>query len=123
MRLPGSAMSAILPPYDHPPYPRDLCPILCGDRPAALVTKAADARYFSSMQDTSTAAADAVRAAIRGIAPVERVRQALAFSETTRAIALSNLRARHPHLTTLELVELMLGEVLIRRDPKARNTP
>jgi hypothetical protein len=78
---------------------------------------------FSPMQDTSAEAADAVRAAIRGIAPAERVRQALAFSETTREIALSNLRARHPHLTTLELVELMLGEVLIPRDPKARNTP
>jgi hypothetical protein len=65
------------------------------------------------MHDTSEAAADVVRAAIRRTAPGERVRQMLAHSETMRALALARLRERHPDRSTLELVELLLGEQLL----------
>jgi hypothetical protein len=47
----------------------------------------------------------------------ERLRQALAWSETVRAVALARLRAMHPGRTDLELVELMTGA---RLTPDAR---
>jgi len=64
------------------------------------------------MRDTSTDADAAVRGAIRRVPPVERMRRMLEFSETMREIALSALRARHPGRTTIELVEMMVGERL-----------
>ena len=65
----------------------------------------------------STVEADAVaRAAIRRIAPVERLRQAFIHSEQMRDLALARLRTRYPGHSTLELVELLLGEQLIPRD-------
>jgi hypothetical protein len=65
------------------------------------------------MQDTSADAALVMRDAIRRIAPAERMRRALDYSETMRALALAGLRARHPERTTLELVEMLLGARLI----------
>ena len=67
------------------------------------------------MSDTSPYAARIVRDAIRRRDPVERMRDALVHSEAMRELALSGLRARHPGRTTVELVELMLGERLVPR--------
>lgn len=67
------------------------------------------------MMDTSPAAAALVRDAIGRRAPVDRMRDALAFSEAMREMALTRLRKRFPDRTTLELVELLLGETLIPR--------
>jgi hypothetical protein len=65
------------------------------------------------MRDT-VAAAEAVRlAAIRRMPPADRLRQALALSESVRALALGRLRAAHPGRTDLELVELLLGTRLL----------
>lgn len=68
------------------------------------------------MHDTTREAASVVRAAIRRTDPAVRLREALAHSEAMRDLALSRLRAKHPHRSTLELVELLLGEPLIRDD-------
>ena len=65
------------------------------------------------MRDTSPAAERARLEAIRRLDPVQRVRQALAFSESMRQLALARLRERYPEKTQLELVELMLGEPLL----------
>lgn len=65
------------------------------------------------MDDTSALAAQAAREAIRRTAPVERMRRALAHSETMRELALSRLRVRHPELSTVALVERLLGERLM----------
>jgi hypothetical protein len=61
------------------------------------------------MGDTT---ADALRVqidAIRQIDPVERLVQALAFSESVRAIALAGLRQRHPDRSEYELFQLLTG--------------
>ncbi len=65
------------------------------------------------MNDTMPGAAAIVRAAILRAAPAERMREALLLSERMRALSLASLRTRHPDFTTLQLVELLLGEPLI----------
>jgi len=72
--------------------------------------------YVPGMRDTSTEAIAVVRATIRAIDPVDRLRAALAHSEAMRDLALARLRVRYPNRSTLELVELLLGQPLIRRD-------
>ena len=67
------------------------------------------------MMDTSPTAAALVRRATGRRAPVDRMRDALAFSEAMREVALARLRLRFPDRSTLELVELLLGETLIPR--------
>lgn len=64
------------------------------------------------LSDTSLAAEQVVLDAIRRTNPVQRMRQALALSESMRAVALDRLRTRHPDRTLLQLVALMLGEPL-----------
>jgi len=72
------------------------------------------------MRDTSNEAATVADAAIKSMKPVDRLRQSLAHSETMRNLAIARLRAKHPDRSTLELVELLLGERLVRKD---RPTP
>ena len=64
------------------------------------------------MHDTRTDAAAAVRAAIKQVAPIDRLREALVHSERMRELSVARLRARYPDRSTLELVELLLGERL-----------
>jgi DNA-binding transcriptional regulator WhiA len=64
------------------------------------------------MHDTSNDAAAAVRAAIKQVAPIDRLREALVHSERMRELSVARLRARYPDRSTLELVELLLGERL-----------
>ena len=64
------------------------------------------------MHDTRNDAAAAVRAAIRQLAPIDRLREALVHSERMRELSVARLRARYPERSTLELVELLLGERL-----------
>lgn len=66
------------------------------------------------MNDTAAAADAVVRAALLGRDPVERMRDALAHSETMRLLALSRLQERFPHLDTRQLVEKLLGDSLAR---------
>ena len=68
------------------------------------------------MHDTPDDAAAVVRAAIKQVAPVDRLRQALAHSEKMRELSLARLRERYPGRSTLELVELLLGERLTGND-------
>jgi hypothetical protein len=72
------------------------------------------------MRDTTNEAAAVADAAIKRMNPVDRLRQSLAYSETMRNLAIARLRAKHPDLCTLELVELLLGERLVGDD---RTTP
>jgi hypothetical protein len=65
------------------------------------------------MRDTSPDAERAVREAIRRTDPIDRMRRDLAHSEMMRDLALSRLRARHPAMSTLALVEMLLGERLV----------
>lgn len=65
------------------------------------------------MNDTSPEAAAVVREAIRRTPPEERVRQVLALSEQMRTLSLTALRRRHPEHSTLQLVELLTGEILV----------
>lgn len=51
------------------------------------------------------------------MAPVERLAQALEWSEFVRGLALTRLRQLHPGRSDLELVELMLGERLVPPRP------
>jgi hypothetical protein len=64
------------------------------------------------MRDTRNDAAAAVRAAIKQVAPIDRLREALVHSERMRELSVARLRARYPERSTLELVELLLGERL-----------
>ncbi len=66
------------------------------------------------MTDTSPDAAAVAREAILRTPPVDRLRRALADSETMRELALSRLRLRYPERSTLELVEVLLGEPVTR---------
>jgi hypothetical protein len=66
------------------------------------------------MSDTSAEAAGIVQRAVLRRSPVDRIRDALVHSETMRELALARLRARHPERTTVELVEMLLGEPLPR---------
>ena len=72
------------------------------------------------MRDTTMAAEQVRLAAVRRLAPAERLRQMFALSESVRRLALSGLRARHPDRTDVELVEILLGERLV---PDAHRTP
>lgn len=72
------------------------------------------------MRHTSPEAAAIARAAIRARPPVERMREALALSETLRSLGLARLRQRHPTDSTIRLVERLTGEPLV---PRARTGP
>jgi len=65
------------------------------------------------MEDTTEQAAAVVRDGIRRTDPVVRMRDALAHSDTMRALALAQLRARYPDRSTLALVEMLLDQNLI----------
>ncbi|MGQ0646225.1 MAG: hypothetical protein ACT4P7_01570 [Gemmatimonadaceae bacterium] len=69
------------------------------------------------MKDSSAEADAIVRGAIRRRDPVDRMMDALAHSETMRQLAMSRLRSRFPELTTIELVEKLVGERLTRTAP------
>jgi hypothetical protein len=64
------------------------------------------------MRDTTQEAGRVQTDAIRRLAPIERLTEALALSESVRALALSRLRERYPDRTDLELVELLAGAPL-----------
>ena len=64
------------------------------------------------MRDTTREADAIARAAIRRRAPLERMRDALELSEALRAVALANLRRRHPTDSPIALVERLTGESL-----------
>ncbi len=72
------------------------------------------------LRDTTPAAEQVRVEAIRRTDPSRRLREALDLSETTRAVALSRLRAIHPGRSDLELVELMLGRTLVPRGSAGR---
>jgi hypothetical protein len=65
--------------------------------------------------DTSPEAAEIVRQAILRTAPADRIRHAFELSEQIRELSLSRLRMRYPSYSTLQLVEILIGESLIPR--------
>ena len=65
------------------------------------------------MGDTTPAAEQARLDAIRRVAPIQRLTQALELSESVRALALSRLRELHPDRTELQLVELLVDAPLV----------
>ena len=73
------------------------------------------------MNDTSPEAEQIRLAAIRRMDPVDRMRQALAWSESMRALAVARLRERHPDWSELQAVEHMLGHQLIPLGHPARD--
>ena len=72
------------------------------------------------MHDTSPDAAAVASDAIRRRPALERMRDALALSETLRALALDRLRRLHPNDSPAALVERLTGESL---QPGGRNGP
>ena len=66
----------------------------------------------SLVSDTSSAAEQVRLEAIRRRAPEQRLADALALSESVRALALSRLRELHRGRPDIELVELMLSSSL-----------
>lgn len=72
------------------------------------------------MRDTTPEAQEAVRIATLCRAPIQRMRDALAFSEAMRELSLARLRARFPDRSTLELVEILLDQQLM--PPASRTT-
>ena len=72
---------------------------------------------FFRMNDTRPEAAAVVRSAIQQTPPAERIRQMLDMSEKVRALSLVGLRARYPELSTLQLVERLLGQTLVPVPP------
>ena len=62
------------------------------------------------MRDTLPAADDVLREVIQRMPPAERVRQALAFSESVRLIAMARLRRDHPHLPEPALVARLMHD-------------
>lgn len=72
---------------------------------------------FLQMSDTRPEAAAVICSAIAKTPPAERIRQMLDMSEQVRALSLLGLRARYPERSTLQLVELLLGETLIPVPP------
>lgn len=64
------------------------------------------------MRDTTPEAEQVRLAAIRRMAPAERVRLALMLSESVRGLALARLAEAHPGRSEIELVELLLGRSL-----------
>lgn len=67
------------------------------------------------MHDTSPDAEVIHKDAILRIPPAERIRQVLAHSDAMRELMLAPLRRKHPEMSTLELVELLLGRQLMPR--------
>jgi hypothetical protein len=67
------------------------------------------------MHDTRPDAAARQREAIRRMPPGERLRLALAMSESLRAASLEALRRRHPGESMLELVARLSGEPMVSR--------
>jgi len=65
------------------------------------------------MRDITSAAEQVYLEAIRRQEPSDRLRQALAFSEWARSLALAGLAERFPERTQLELVEILLGTTLL----------
>jgi hypothetical protein len=65
------------------------------------------------MRDITAAAEQVYLEAIRRQEPTQRLRQALAFSEWARRLALASLAERFPERTQLELVEILLGNALV----------
>lgn len=64
--------------------------------------------------------AEALRiAAVRRRAPADRLRQAMAWSESLRSVALARLRRRHAGRSEVELVALLSGGSLPNRHPPA----
>lgn len=61
------------------------------------------------IRDTTPAAEQVRRAAIRQLDPLDRLRQAFELSEAMRALALAGLRAAHPDCSERELVEQLLA--------------
>lgn len=101
----------------HPaPYGLCLGTVRTGRARSPRVAVQAIRSNFPSMDDTSAEAARVVRDAIRRTDPIDRMRQALSHSERMRGLALARLRARHPDLSTVALVEMLLGERLMRDD-------
>ncbi len=74
------------------------------------------------MRDTTPAAERVQVDAIRRLAPIRRLAQALELSETVRAQAMARLRQRHPNRTDLELAELLSGVALIPSHPDDRRS-
>jgi hypothetical protein len=72
------------------------------------------------MRDTSPAAEQVRVAAVRSLAPMERLRQAFELSEAMRELALARLRVTHPGCSELELVERLLGRTLVPGRTKPR---
>ena len=83
-------------------------------------TMAAPPNRDRGQSDTSLATEQVVLDAIRRTDPVQRMREALALSESMRAVALNRLRTRYPDRTLMQLVELMLGEPLCGGAPPDR---
>jgi hypothetical protein len=69
------------------------------------------------MRDTTPDADQARLDAIRRMAPIDRLIQALALSDSVRAFALSKLRAAYSDRTDLELVEMLVGAPLLPARP------
>jgi hypothetical protein len=74
------------------------------------------------MRDTTRAAEQIRLDAIRCVAPIQRLRQALELSESMRALALSRLRELNPDRTEMELVEMLIGTPLIPPPASGRTT-
>lgn len=70
------------------------------------------------MRDTTPTADQIQCEAIRALPPAVRLAQAFELSEASRQLLLAGLRARHPNLTTLQLVELALGRRLVPEDAR-----
>lgn len=81
--------------------------------PEHVAVDSAAVRYLATMEDTSAAAEWAAQRATLRLPPAERMRRALAHSEMMRDLALARLRARHPGVPTVTLVERLLGERLL----------
>jgi hypothetical protein len=72
------------------------------------------------MHDTSPAAEQVRLAAIRRVAPIERLRLAFELSEAMRNLALIRLRAAHPGQSERELAGRLLGGALVPGHSESR---
>ena len=111
----GPDVAAPAPPETAPAPSRKAFTEADLDRPAAAAASrlVGPCASLAPMRDTAPAAEQIRLEAIRRLDPVERVRQALALSESMRALALAGLAARFPGHTRLELVEILLGAPLV----------
>ena len=92
-------------------------------RPELMIPLRALHHIFHSVNDTRPEAAAVVREATANTSPAERIRQVLELSEQVRALSLISLRARFPEQSTLQLVELLVGETLIPVTPRRGESP